>query len=54
MNFILYKNKFPMINVPNKIKLRYYNALHIATIKGELKPFVDLMLELLKEIKIMF
>lgn len=54
MNFILHKNKFPMINIPNKRKLKYYDGLHIATIKGELRPFVNLMLDLLKEMKLMF
>lgn len=27
MNFILHKNGFPMINIPNQIKLDYYNCL---------------------------
>jgi Fic family protein len=54
LNFILHKNKFPMINIPNKVKFKYYNALKIATLEGNLKPFIELMLELYKEAKINF
>jgi len=54
MNFILHKNNYPMINIPSKIKFRYYEALKTATIDGNLKPFLDLMLELYKESKINF
>ncbi len=54
MNFILYKNRYPMINIPNAIKHRYYKALQEAQIKGNLRPFVALLLKLLKESKIRF
>ena len=54
MNLILHKNKYPMINIPNKIKFRYYEALKTATLEGNLRPFIELMLELYKEAKINF
>ncbi len=49
MNFILRKNGFPMINIPNKIKSKYYGALKKAQMGGDLRPFVDLLLSILKE-----
>ncbi len=52
MNFILHKNKYPMINIPNAIKNRYYSALHSAQVKGDLRPFVELLLNILKENRI--
>ncbi len=52
INFILHKNKFPMINIPNAIKHKYYDALEKAQTKNNLKPFVKLMLEILKDTKI--
>ncbi|MBW2990202.1 Fic family protein [Candidatus Woesearchaeota archaeon] len=54
MNFILHKNKYPMINIPNKKKLKYYEALHQAQNKGKLRPFIELLLSLLKESRIRF
>ncbi len=53
MNFILHKNKYPMINIPNSIKYKYYETLEKAQTKNNLKPFVKFMIELLKENKIM-
>lgn len=52
MNFILHKNKYPMINIPNAIKHKYYGALEIAQTKSSLKPFVKFMIDLLKNSKI--
>lgn len=54
MNFILHKNKYPMINIPNKIKFRYYQTLETATINGNLRPFIEFMLELYKDMNLMF
>jgi Fic family protein len=54
MNFILYKNKYPMINIPSKTKFDYYEALNKATIDGDLRPFVELMIKLLQENKIRY
>ncbi len=49
MNFILHKNNYPMINIPTRIKFDYYEALKTATIKGNLRPFVELLIKILKE-----
>jgi Fic family protein len=54
INHILYKNEFPMINIPNKIKYKYYDALEKAQTKGNLKPFVNLLYKLSIENKIKF
>lgn len=54
MNFILHKNNYPMINIPNAIKHKYYNALESAQIKGNLKPLVKLLFEILKNSKVRF
>jgi Fic family protein len=54
MNFILHKNNYPMINIPSKTKFDYYEALHKSTIDGDLRPFVELMIKLLKESKIIY
>jgi len=54
MNFVLHKNKHPMINIPNNRKLNYYKALHEAHTKGNLGPFIELLLSLLKETKLIF
>lgn len=52
MNFILHQNKLPMINIPNKIKYKYYDALAKAQTKANLRPFVKFMVELLKDTKL--
>lgn len=52
INFILYKNKYPMINIPNATKYKYYEALEKAQTKNNLRPFVKLMVEILKDTKI--
>jgi len=54
MNFILHKNKYPMINIPSKTKFDYYEALHKATTNGDLRPFIELMIKLLQESKVNF
>lgn len=54
MNYILNKNKYPMINIPNAIKNRYYSALRSAQVKGDMRPFVELLIDLLKENKVIF
>ncbi|MBU3912571.1 MAG: Fic family protein [Nanoarchaeota archaeon] len=54
MNFILHKNKYPMINIPNTIKHRYYDALESAQIKGDLMPLIKLLFEILKNSKVRF
>jgi Fic family protein len=54
MNFILHRNKYPMINIPNSKKHTYYKVLQDAQIKSNLRPFVEFMLELIREEKIRF
>jgi len=49
LNFILKKNGFPMIDIKNKDKKRYYEALQRAD-KGNLKMLVKLIVKYLKEI----
>ncbi len=52
INFILHKNKFPMINIPNAIKYKYYGSLEKAQTKNNLRPFVKLMVDILKDTQI--
>jgi len=54
LNFILHKNKFPMINIPNKEKHKYYFVLESSRTQGDLRPFIAFLIELLKEEKIKF
>ncbi|MFA5993175.1 MAG: Fic family protein [Candidatus Pacearchaeota archaeon] len=54
MNFILHKNKYPMVNIQSKTKFDYYETLHKATINGDLRPFIELMIKLLQENKIKY
>ena len=41
MNFILYKNKFPMINVKTSEKIRYINRLEASYLKNDELVFVE-------------
>jgi len=54
MNYILHKNRFPMINIPNKQKYKYYEMLEKAQVEGNLKPFVDFLYVLIIENEIKF
>ncbi|MDP3728224.1 MAG: Fic family protein [bacterium] len=47
LNFILSKNAFPMLVIPNKRKLEYYDCLEQAQQKNNLKPFIKFLYELL-------
>ena len=49
MNFILHKNGFPMVNIPNAQKMRYYKALEKAQDDGDLRMFIEWVVELLGE-----
>ena len=53
MNFILHKNGYPMINIPNKIKQRYYSALEKAHLEGDLRPFIELLIYVLKNSQVL-
>jgi Fic family protein len=48
LNFILKKNGFPMVDIKNKDKKRYYEALQKAD-NGNLRPFVNMIIKYLKE-----
>lgn len=54
MNLILHKNKYPMINIPNKEKYKYYRALGSSQLRGDLRPLVKFLFDLLKKEKIRF
>ena len=54
INFILHKNNFPMINIPNKERYIYYETLEQSQIKGNLRPLVKFLFGLLKKEKIKF
>ena len=49
LNFILHKNKYPMINIPKKNKMKYYEVLQKAQYGKKLRPFVAFMISLLKK-----
>ncbi|MEK6910419.1 MAG: Fic family protein [Nanoarchaeota archaeon] len=54
MNFILRKNKYPMINIPNKSKYIYYAVLESAQVKGDLRPLVKFLFDLMKQESLKF
>lgn len=54
MNFILHRNGYPMINIPLERRFEYYDCLHAAQVDGTLRPFIDLLLDLLRKSQLMF
>ena len=52
LNFILHKKRFPMINIKNKDKIKYYNSLEEAQKSGNIKPLVDLIVKYVTESEI--
>ncbi len=54
MNFILHRNDFPMINIPNRRKLEYYQCLEQAQNDGDLRPFVEFILHLTRSSDLQF
>ena len=54
INFILHKHAFPMVNVPNKKKYLYYEALESAQLKGDVRHLVKFLFDMLKEGNIRF
>ena len=54
INFMLHKNKYPMINIPNKKKHIYYKVLESSQVEGNFKPLIKFFLDLLKEYEIKF
>ena len=54
MNFILHKNGFPMVNIPNLQRNRYYEVLSEAQLNGNLRPFIEFVIKLLEESTVLF
>jgi Fic family protein len=54
LNFILHKNGYPMVNIPNIQKNRYYSVLNEAQVEGNLRPILEFIIELLIENKVPF
>lgn len=54
MNFILHKNHYPMINIPKKRKFRYYQVLQEMHRTGNLQPFVEYLISILRKEKLRF
>ncbi len=54
MNFILHRNGLPMVNIPNAQRNRYYDVLHEAQMKGNLRPFIGFLLELYESSRLLF
>ncbi len=51
VNFILQKNKYPPINIRNRDRAQYISALENGR-KGDLRPFINLLLKCVRENKI--
>ena len=54
MNFILHKNKYPMINISKKKRFKYYEVLQNAQYENNLKPFVKFLITILKKDNLKF
>jgi Fic family protein len=54
LNFILHKHSYPMVNIPNLRKNKYYAVLNEAQVSGNLRPFLEFILELMKQGKVPF
>ena len=48
LNLILHRYGFPRVNIPNRRKLEYYYCLSKAQNDGDLRPFIELMLDLMR------
>ncbi len=53
MNFILHKNGYPMVNIPYIQRNRYYEVLNEAQVNGNLRPFIEFFVDILKESRIL-
>jgi Fic family protein len=53
-NYILHRSGYPMVSMPNAQKNRYYHVLGKAQVDGDLRPFIDFILELYRDDMIKF
>jgi len=53
LNFVLHRNGYPMVNIPNSRRFDYYDALEKGRL-GDIKPFMELMITLLETGQVMF
>ena len=54
LNHILHRNGYPMVNIPNSQRGRYYAVLHEAQVRGDLRPFIEFVMELYRESHLSF
>jgi Fic family protein len=54
LNFILHRKGYPMVNIPNSEKLKYYEYLETAQVSGDLKPFIDFIYDLMMGSDLLF
>lgn len=54
MNFILRKHGYPMLNLPNVRKREYYAALQKGQVDADLRPFIDLVIDVYKKSRLSF
>lgn len=54
LNFVLHRNGFSMVNIPNSRKLEYRQYLERAQVDGDLRPFVKFLFDLMMSSDLMF
>jgi Fic family protein len=54
MNFILHKNGYPMVNILNDRRFEYYDALRAGHLDGNFRPFLELLIDHMKESDLLF
>jgi Fic family protein len=54
LNFILHKNGYPMVNIPNSRKLEYYQCLERSQTEGDLRSFVQFIFGLITTSDLLF
>ncbi len=54
MNFILHKNKYPMVNIQKKRRFKYYEVLQNSQYKNNLRGFVKFIIEIMKKESLRF
>ncbi len=54
LNFILHKNEYPMVNIPNRRKMDYYECLEKGQVDGDLRPFIKFIYDLMMDSELQF